>query len=320
MIRGEEDPVSVELCLCDTQEGRKQTNGEMEVFNYAYDAVTQYGKQASPGENSWRGKQLLQKATGQDLKLILKISSLLDKKVLKSDNDLVMTSQEQIEEDLNSEDSQLEINEDLQRERRMSTQSDDSVDGTCCLTEEERETFLAEGLPLPNTVPFTKAEERTLKRIRRKIKNKISAQESRRKKKEYLQSLEKRMQQSNTENSALQEKVDTLERTVRGLLCELNRLRHVTSPTKKVAPTSHSRGTQTGTCLKCLLQRHSGSGGRLPAMADTYNSHMQRRNGVNDSIHYYPNVREANLLPPSLSTEQFAWKRIKRENDGLIGN
>ena len=44
----------------------------------------------------------------------------------------------------------------FQRERRMSTQSGDSVDGTCCLTEEERETFLAEGLPLPNTVPFTK--------------------------------------------------------------------------------------------------------------------------------------------------------------------
>lgn len=62
------------------------------------------------------------------------------------------------------------------------------------LTEEERRTLIAEGYPIPNKFPLSKSEERSLKKIRRKIKNKISAQESRRKKKEYMEELEKRVQ------------------------------------------------------------------------------------------------------------------------------
>ncbi|XP_042337897.1 cyclic AMP-responsive element-binding protein 3-like protein 2 [Plectropomus leopardus] len=60
------------------------------------------------------------------------------------------------------------------------------------LTEEERRTLVAEGYPVPTKLPLTKAEEKALKKIRRKIKNKISAQESRRKKKEYMDALEKK--------------------------------------------------------------------------------------------------------------------------------
>lgn len=62
------------------------------------------------------------------------------------------------------------------------------------LTEEERRTLVAEGYPIPQRFPLSKAEERSLKKIRRKIKNKISAQESRRKKKEYMEELEKKVQ------------------------------------------------------------------------------------------------------------------------------
>merc|ERR1712226_1177681 len=65
--------------------------------------------------------------------------------------------------------------------------------GPLILTEEEKRTLISEGYPVPQRLPLSKQEEKSLKKIRRKIKNKISAQESRRKKKEYMDTLEKRM-------------------------------------------------------------------------------------------------------------------------------
>ncbi|XP_010795470.1 cyclic AMP-responsive element-binding protein 3-like protein 2 [Notothenia coriiceps] len=81
------------------------------------------------------------------------------------------------------------------------------------LTEEERRTLVAEGYPVPNKLPLTKAEEKALKKIRRKIKNKISAQESRRKKKEYMDALEKKVETCSNENHELRRKVENLECT-----------------------------------------------------------------------------------------------------------
>ncbi|GBP48250.1 Cyclic AMP response element-binding protein A [Eumeta japonica] len=93
--------------------------------------------------------------------------------------------------------------------------------GTLVLTEEEKRTLLAEGYPVPTRLPLTKAEEKSLKKIRRKIKNKISAQESRRKKKEYMDQLERKVEVLLSENSDYRKRVESLEQTNTSLLSQL---------------------------------------------------------------------------------------------------
>lgn len=119
--------------------------------------------------------------------------------------------------------------------------------GPLVLTEEERRTLVAEGYPVPTKLPLTKAEEKALKKIRRKIKNKISAQESRRKKKEYMDALEKKVENCSNENTELRRKVETLEGTNKSLLQQLQALQAVI--TGKVSKSCRVAGTQTSSCL-----------------------------------------------------------------------
>ncbi|XP_074095637.1 cyclic-AMP response element binding protein A isoform X2 [Cotesia typhae] len=93
--------------------------------------------------------------------------------------------------------------------------------GTLILTEEEKRTLIAEGYSVPTKLPLTKQEEKSLKKVRRKIKNKISAQESRRKKKEYMDGLERKVSLLSNENINYRSRVNTLEQTNRELMKEL---------------------------------------------------------------------------------------------------
>ncbi|XP_051543791.1 cyclic AMP-responsive element-binding protein 3-like protein 2 isoform X2 [Myxocyprinus asiaticus] len=123
--------------------------------------------------------------------------------------------------------------------------------GPLLLTEEEKRTLIAEGYPVPTKLPLSKAEEKALKKIRRKIKNKISAQESRRKKKEYMDALEKKVETCSSENNELRRKVETLECTNKSLLQQLHSLQAVVAG--KVPRSCRVTGTQTSTCLMVVV-------------------------------------------------------------------
>ncbi|XP_043943162.1 cyclic AMP-responsive element-binding protein 3-like protein 2 [Protopterus annectens] len=123
--------------------------------------------------------------------------------------------------------------------------------GPLTLTEEEKRTLIAEGYPVPNRLPLTKAEEKALKKIRRKIKNKISAQESRRKKKEYMDSLEKRVETCSNENTELRKKVEALENANRTLLHQLQRLQVMVAG--RVSRSYKVASTQTSTCIMVMI-------------------------------------------------------------------
>ncbi|XP_075908753.1 cyclic AMP-responsive element-binding protein 3-like protein 3 [Petromyzon marinus] len=114
------------------------------------------------------------------------------------------------------------------------------------LTDEERKLLMQEGMPMPAHLPLTKVEERVLKRVRRKIRNKQSAQESRRRKKEYVDGLESRVSTCTVHNHELQRKMQQLEKQNLSLLTQL---RHLQSLMKQ----GSAKAAQTGTCVMVFL-------------------------------------------------------------------
>ncbi|XP_014647376.1 PREDICTED: cyclic AMP-responsive element-binding protein 3-like protein 4 isoform X2 [Ceratotherium simum simum] len=117
---------------------------------------------------------------------------------------------------------------------------------TLFLTDEEKRLLGQEGVSLPAHLPLTKAEERVLKKVRRKIRNKQSAQDSRRRKKEYIDGLESRVAACSAQNQELQKKVQELERHNISLVTQLRQLQML------IAQTSN-KAAQTSTCVLILL-------------------------------------------------------------------
>lgn len=114
------------------------------------------------------------------------------------------------------------------------------------LTEEEQRLLSDMSVTLPTDMPLTKEEERYLKTVRRKIRNKASAQESRRKKKDYVDGLEHRVSLCTKQNRELQKKVHQLENTNETLLGQLKKLQNLVAKTT-------GKTAQAGTCVMVLL-------------------------------------------------------------------
>ncbi|XP_072166993.1 uncharacterized protein [Diadema setosum] len=114
------------------------------------------------------------------------------------------------------------------------------------LTEEEQRLLKEINVMLPTDVPLTKEEERHLKTVRRKIRNKASAQESRRKKKEYVDGLEHRVQTCTKQNRELEKRVKDLENKNESLLSQLRKLQSLVAKTT-------TKTAQAGTCVMVLL-------------------------------------------------------------------
>lgn len=130
---------------------------------------------------------------------------------------------------------------------KPSTKSyDNKYNSMLCLSDEEKELLAKEGVTLPQDMPLTREEERALKAVRRKIRNKISAKESRKRKMEYIDGLEQRVKACTQNNHQLQRKVQLLEKQNQSLLGQLKKLQTmITNTTNKTA--------QNGTCVMVLL-------------------------------------------------------------------
>jgi cyclic AMP-responsive element-binding protein 3 len=114
------------------------------------------------------------------------------------------------------------------------------------LTNEEKRLLAKEGISLPSSYPLTKQEERELKRIRRKIRNKISAQDSRKRKKEYIDGLEERVKQCSEENHQLIKRIKVLQTQNHDLMSKMKKLQTLLTKTT-------GKSAQPATCLMILL-------------------------------------------------------------------
>lgn len=162
-------------------------------------------------------------------------AKMLNFNEIMQETDEMIAAHEENDDDLEMEDGDI-----------SSSESCSSGYPKLVLTNEEKRLLAKEGISLPSSYPLTKQEERELKRIRRKIRNKISAQDSRKRKKEYIDGLEERVKQCSEENHILLKRIKVLQSQNYDLMSKMKKLQSLlTKSTGKTA--------QPATCLMILL-------------------------------------------------------------------
>lgn len=134
----------------------------------------------------------------------------------------------------------------LEDQQQQQQQSSNNKYPRLELNDEERRMAIKEGMVFPKYYPLSREEERNLKKIRRKIRNKLSAQDSRKRKREYLDNMEDRVKICTDENQELKNKIKALESQNRTLAAQLRRLH-------QIVVNGGMRQGQTSTALMVLL-------------------------------------------------------------------
>eukprot|EP00036_Acanthoecidae_sp_10tr_P009412 CAMPEP_0182915472 /NCGR_PEP_ID=MMETSP0105_2-20130417/348_1 /TAXON_ID=81532 ORGANISM="Acanthoeca-like sp., Strain 10tr" /NCGR_SAMPLE_ID=MMETSP0105_2 /ASSEMBLY_ACC=CAM_ASM_000205 /LENGTH=393 /DNA_ID=CAMNT_0025052341 /DNA_START=76 /DNA_END=1257 /DNA_ORIENTATION=- len=122
------------------------------------------------------------------------------------------------------------------------------------LTEEEREMMEAEGITVPKNGPLSKATERELKRLRRQVKNKYSAKDSRKKRKEYMDGLEQA-------NADLSDQLSASQRENATLRSKLRSVQSLFRPACKRSTSLASKSRKSAMLLLALLFTRQQQGG-----------------------------------------------------------
>ncbi|KAM9360581.1 cAMP responsive element binding protein 3-like 3 like [Symphorus nematophorus] len=167
----------------------------------------------------------------------------------KPDTDVFIDLDDLVTEEMEDITSELPCSLDIEDSTQDSTEpqkTDQFQFQEIVLTEEEKRLLSKEGATIPTHMPLTKAEERTLKRVRRKIRNKQSAQESRKKKKVYVDGLENRVAICTAHNLELQKKVQMLQKQNISLIEQLKKL-------QAMVKMSTMKASTTSTCVMVFL-------------------------------------------------------------------
>lgn len=122
------------------------------------------------------------------------------------------------------------------------------------LSSDERRSMAYEELPdVPPDKPLSREQEAVLKGLRRKVRNKLSAHMSRKRRKHYISDLEQRVVYAATQNAELRQKLTRLEAHGRTLATELGQLRTVSGAPQKAGSSRRSAASRGAAMLALLV-------------------------------------------------------------------